>query len=95
VFTDAAAPVVAQLTQLRRLLWATSDWLTDEGLEQLARLDMAYLYLSECGLSDEVLVPEFGFMDLTHKPEMVSVAGRQHAQQPLTVVLLGKLFRSA
>jgi hypothetical protein len=89
--TDAAVPVVAQLTQLRHLSWEFSEGLTDTGLEQLAGLDLATLHLSECGLSDEVVAPRGGDVELVSKQELVSAAGLHQVQQPLTVVHVGKL----
>jgi hypothetical protein len=55
--TDAAAPVVAQLTQLRRLSWQSSSELTDVGLEQLTGLNLSSLHLALCGTSRNVERP--------------------------------------
>lgn len=52
-FTDAAAPVLAQLTHLEYLSWCSSEGLTDAGFEQLTALTGVNRY-GNCGLSDEL-----------------------------------------
>lgn len=57
-FTDAAAPVLAQLTQLRELAWTDSPGVSDQGIKQLTalrRLDT--LLLMECSGLRETLLP--------------------------------------
>lgn len=56
-FTDAAASVLAQLTQLQDLGWCNSPGLTDVGLEQLTALtDLSRLWGKMClGLSEELM----------------------------------------
>lgn len=53
-FTDAVAPVVAQMTQLKFVAWSWSPGLTDAGLEQLVRLELDRLLVSHCSLSEQI-----------------------------------------
>lgn len=52
-FTDEAASILAQLTQLKHLVWGFSHSLTDAGLEQLVRLDLEKLQVVWSGVSKE------------------------------------------
>jgi hypothetical protein len=53
-FGDAAAPVLAQLTQLKHLHLSFSPGFTDAGLEQLTNLDLEHLSLYGTGPSEAV-----------------------------------------
>jgi hypothetical protein len=53
-FTDAAVPILWQLTQLRHLSWARSPDFTDFGLGQLVGLDFHELFVGDCGISQAV-----------------------------------------
>jgi hypothetical protein len=87
-FADAAAPVVAQLTQLRVLSWDWADGLTDTGLAQLAGLHVTSLHLFECGISEEVTEAADGDVYLSATPELVSTAGLARA----SICLQRRLF---
>jgi hypothetical protein len=84
-FTDAAAPFIAQLTQLKYLEWTWSPKLTDAGLEQLESLHLLReLLVQESGVSREItsagnMGP--GAVALQWDPELVSTAGRLMAFQ--------------
>lgn len=54
-FSDAAASVLAQLTQLQDLCWTDSPGFTDAGFEKLTALtQLARLYVNDCGLSSAI-----------------------------------------
>lgn len=75
-FYDAAAAVVAQLTQLTKLKWLSSPGLTDAGLEQLTALTaLRSLHMDGMpGLSDAVSLPStrLVFQDEQPAARMVS-----------------------
>jgi hypothetical protein len=73
-FTDAAAPLIAQLTQLEYLVWAHSPGLTDAGLERLVGLELYRLYVYKCGFSEGVVSGDQDSVELEWSPEMVSAA---------------------
>jgi hypothetical protein len=49
-FSDDAAPLLAQLTQLRELSWTHSPGFTEAGLEQLVGMDLDELHVRKCGI---------------------------------------------
>jgi hypothetical protein len=63
-YGDAAAPVLAQLTQLKELYLSYSPGFTDAGLEQLTNLDLAHLSLYGTGLSEAMGQRGYGRLDL-------------------------------
>jgi hypothetical protein len=73
-FTDAAAYMLAQLTQLQRLSWHFSPELTDAGLEQLLGLGLQRLHVDDCGLSQEMTAPGSDLLVLGYPPGLVSAA---------------------
>jgi hypothetical protein len=70
-FTDAAVPLLLQLTQLEDLSWNQSPRFTDVGLEQLTRLDLTQLLIGKCGLSYQVC-PYNSSLVLKQDPMLVS-----------------------
>lgn len=75
--TDAAAPVVAQLTQLQHLVWSCSPGLTDSGLVQLTALELlTHLKFSDCkSLSKELETKSWGGIVLASRQNEVCMTG--------------------
>lgn len=60
-FTDAAVPVVLHLTQLKHLIWKSSDALTDKGLLKLTGLQgLTELKVEWCGISTSIWEAQHG-----------------------------------
>jgi hypothetical protein len=72
-FSDAAVPILLQLTQLGELSWSQSTQFTDIGLEQLTRLDLDELEVDRCSLSYEVC-PDNSPLEVKWDPVLVSAA---------------------
>lgn len=82
-FSDKAAQVIGQLTQLQCLVWAGSKYLTDLGLEQLTGLlGLEQLTVEKCDLSHDITSerPQQGdrWIHLCTDPDLVSGAAPSH-----------------
>lgn len=64
-FTDATAPLIAQLTQLTRLQWSHTPGLTQQGVGHLTALQgLKELSVWDCGLSQQFMGSFEGALDL-------------------------------
>lgn len=89
-FTDNAAPVLAQLTQLDYLCLHNSPEFTDAGLEQLMPLRLGRLYVYDCSLSVEVTSEgDPGTLDVTWSKEVSAALRRQLATYDANYVVCG------
>jgi hypothetical protein len=82
-FTDAAVPVLVQLTQLEDSSIAWSPGFTDAGLEQLVGTNLNVLWVQHAGLSFEVTSAPAAYSDpkvlaLTSDPKQVICGLRFH-----------------
>jgi hypothetical protein len=71
-FTDAAVPILLQLTQLEDLSWSQSTRFTDIGLEQLTQLNLTELVVERCSLGNATCPSET--LELKWDPVLVSAA---------------------
>jgi hypothetical protein len=70
-FEDAAAPVLARLTQLESLYLSFTPMFTDAGLEQLTELDLGRFCIYISSISEAISPACVGNIDLTSDSEKV------------------------